>query len=55
MRKELQIFTNLQRQDVPVDKVTLEDLESLEVQESVLRPLIREVLKQHAEFHNAKH
>tara|TARA_Y100001970_G_scaffold91895_1_gene116023 strand:+ start:1704 stop:2732 length:1029 start_codon:yes stop_codon:yes gene_type:complete len=37
MRKEPQIFTNLQRQDVPIDPETLESLEVQMVQESAAR------------------
>lgn len=37
MRKEPQIFTSLQRQDVPIDLETLEDLESEVIRESALK------------------
>lgn len=50
MRKEPQIFTNLQRQDVPIDRNVLEDLEDQVMQETVLRPLIREFLAESIVF-----
>ncbi len=38
MRKEPQIFTNLQRQDVPIDQETLDDLEGATIHEAALKP-----------------
>tara|TARA_R100000008_G_C3586673_1_gene172975 strand:- start:116 stop:736 length:621 start_codon:yes stop_codon:yes gene_type:complete len=50
MQKEPQIFTSLQRQDVPINRSVLEDLEGQVMQETVLRPLIRELLAESIVF-----
>jgi len=45
MRKEMQLFTNLQRQDQKIDPDTMANLEAQTMQETVLRPLIQELLR----------
>tara|TARA_A100001388_G_C28541435_1_gene390427 strand:- start:224 stop:367 length:144 start_codon:yes stop_codon:yes gene_type:complete len=45
MQKELQIFTSLQRQQKPIDKDTLADLEAQTIKEHALRSLIKEILR----------
>jgi len=56
MRNEPQIFTSLQRQDVPVDPELLEDLEFAEIQTEVrrrIRSLAENVLTERAEVIDA--
>lgn len=46
MRKELQIFTQLNAQNVPVDVGTLDTLDQEVLSESIFREYIRELLKE---------